>query len=74
MFSNAQDVEWVTDLDYELGVQVGEITEQEDKASKFKNGTANILPVGTKIYETNTPAYVAIVNGKEIPYLKMVEG
>ncbi|WNF24927.1 hypothetical protein [Mesobacillus jeotgali] len=74
VFSNAQDVKWVTDLDYELGVQIGEITEQEDKASKFKNGTANILPVGTKIYETDTPAYVAIINGKEIPYLKMVEG
>ncbi|MCJ8007238.1 hypothetical protein ACFFF5_07005 [Lederbergia wuyishanensis] len=74
VFSNAQDVEWVTKLEYELGKQVSEITKQAEKASKFENGTANRLPVGTKIFETDTPAYIAIVDGEEIPYLKMVEG
>ncbi|MCM3667347.1 hypothetical protein M3204_23515 [Mesobacillus subterraneus] len=74
VFSNAEDVEWVTELEYELGGQVGEISKQADKASKFKNGTANKLPIGTKIFETNTPAYIAIIGEKEIPYLKMVEG
>ncbi|MDC3417723.1 hypothetical protein [Aquibacillus salsiterrae] len=74
VYSNAQDVEWVTELEYEVGDQIGEITKQADKASQFNNETANRLPIGTKIFETNTPAYIAIVNGEEILYLKMVEG
>lgn len=74
VFSNVQDVEWVKELKYELGEQVGEITKQANKASKFESGTANKLPIGTKIFKTDTPAYIAIVNGEEIPYLKMVEG
>ncbi|WP_226675097.1 hypothetical protein [Mesobacillus jeotgali] len=74
VFSYAEDIEWVRELEYELGRQVGEITKQADKASKFKNGTANKLPIGTKIFETDTPAYIAIIDGKEIRYLKMVEG
>jgi hypothetical protein len=74
VYSNAQDVEWVSDLEYQLGEQIGEITKQTDKARSFKSGTANKLPVGTKIYETDTPAYIANVDGKEITYLKMLEG
>lgn len=74
VFSNAQDVEWVKELKYELDEQVGEITKQAIKASKFESGTANKLPIGTKIFKTDTPAYIAIVNGEETPYLKMVEG
>lgn len=74
VFSNAQDVEWVIELEYEIGEQVCEITKQTEKAFRFKNGTANKLPVGTKIFETDTPAYIAIVDGEKIPYLKMVEG
>ncbi|WP_188455751.1 hypothetical protein [Virgibacillus oceani] len=74
VFSNAQDVEWVAELEYKLGKRIGEITKQTDNASRFKDGTANKLQVGTKIYETDTPAFIAIVNDKEIPYLKMIEG
>ncbi|WP_421378094.1 hypothetical protein ACOJQI_12115 [Bacillus salacetis] len=74
VYSNAEDLDWVSELDYELGEELGEITSQADKASKFKDGTANKLPVGTKIYNTDTPAYIAVVDGEEIPYLKMVEG
>lgn len=74
VYSNVQDVEWVSELEYKLGEQIGEITKQTDKARSFKNGTANKLPVGTKIYETDTPAFIAKVNGKEKPYLKMLEG
>ncbi|RYI27618.1 hypothetical protein EVU96_17755 [Bacillus infantis] len=74
VYSNAQGVDWVSDLEYQLGDQIGEITKITDKARSFKNGTANILPVGTKIYETDTPAYIANVDGEEIPYLKQIEG
>ncbi|MYL70558.1 hypothetical protein GLW00_06845 [Halobacillus litoralis] len=74
VYSNAQDVDWVEELDYKLGEQIGEVTKQTDQASNFTNGTANKLPVGVKIYETNTQVNIAIVNDKHIPYLKMIEG
>ncbi|SFA95519.1 hypothetical protein SAMN04488072_104128 [Lentibacillus halodurans] len=74
VYSNAEDVQWVQELEYTLGEKFAEITRQTDRANHFKNGTANKLPVGTTIYETDTPAYIAIVDGKEIPYLKMIEG
>lgn len=74
VYSNAQDVDWVTELEYKLGEQIGEVTMKTDKASSFKNGTANKLPVGAKIYETDTPVYIVIFNDKEVPYLKMIEG
>jgi hypothetical protein len=74
VYSKAQDVKWVAELKYNLGEQIGETTSQTDKASFFKNGSANKLPIGTKIYETDTPAYIVILNGEQIPYLKMLEG
>jgi hypothetical protein len=74
VFSNAQGLEWVSELDYTLGEQVGEIKKQAKKASYFENGTANKLPIGAKIFDTDTPIYIVIVDGKKIPYLKMVEG
>jgi hypothetical protein len=67
-------VKWITELEYNVGEQVGEITKQTDKASDFENGTANRLPVGTKIFATDTPVYIVIIDEEEIPYLKMVEG
>lgn len=66
-------MDWVSELEYELGEEIGEITNQGDKASKFKAGTANKLPIGTKIFNTNTPAYIAVVDGEEIPYLKWLK-
>ncbi|SDJ79324.1 hypothetical protein [Sediminibacillus albus] len=74
VYSNVEHVDWVKELDYTIGEEVGEITKQTDKAEDFGNGTSNILPIGTKIYETDTQIYIAIVNDKEIPYLKMLEG
>ncbi|WP_082232048.1 hypothetical protein [Halobacillus massiliensis] len=74
VYSNVHDVEWVQELDYTLGGQIGEINKQSDKAWSFNNGSANKLPVGTKIYETDTPVSIAIVNATHIPYLKMIEG
>ncbi|MGP4039218.1 hypothetical protein ACTWP4_04815 [Gracilibacillus sp. D59] len=74
VYSNVEDVDWVKELNYTIGEKVGEITKQTDKAKDFKNGTSNKLPIGTKIYETDTPIYIAIINDMEIPYLKMIEG
>ncbi|WP_186671766.1 hypothetical protein [Sporosarcina sp. BP05] len=74
VYSNAQDLEWLKELPYIVGEQVGEITKQTSKAWKFKSGTSNKLPVGTKIYKTDTLAYIVVVDGKEIPYVGMYEG
>ncbi|MEH7224420.1 hypothetical protein V7112_11495 [Bacillus sp. JJ1566] len=74
VYSNAQGVDWVQELEYTIGEQVGEIKKNSEKAFGFSDGTANILPVGTRIFESDTPAFIAIVDGKEIPYLKMIEG
>ncbi|OLS33670.1 hypothetical protein [Bacillus sp. MRMR6] len=61
-------------MNYILGEPIGEIVRQTDKAWRFKDGTANKLPVGAKIYETDTEITNVIVDEKEIPYLKMLEG
>ncbi|WP_246017929.1 hypothetical protein [Mesobacillus subterraneus] len=74
VFSNASHVDWVNEYEYELGEQVGEITKQADTHWEFEDWTASSLPVGTRIYATNAPFYIAIVNGHEIPYIKLVEG
>ncbi|WP_235601534.1 hypothetical protein [Halobacillus sp. KGW1] len=74
MYSNAEGIEWVEELAYTAGGQIGEISRQTDKAVLFRNGTANRLPVGTKIYETDTPVCMAVVDGRKLLYLKMVEG
>ncbi|MFX3674732.1 MAG: hypothetical protein ACE3JQ_09825 [Paenisporosarcina sp.] len=74
VYSNAQDIEWVEELTYTLGEKVGEIIEITGESKKFGNGTSNKLPIGTKIYQTDTAVYIAIVEGEEIPYIKMIEG
>jgi hypothetical protein len=74
VYSNGQNIDWVKNKKYTLGKQIGEITNKTDSASRFKNGSANLLPVGTKIYEIDTTIYIAIVKGKEKPYIKEVEG
>jgi hypothetical protein len=74
VYSNAEQIDWVKEREYALGELAGEIVKQAQSADEFENGTANKLPVGTKIYETDAGFCVAVVNGKEIPYLKMVEG
>jgi hypothetical protein len=75
VYFNAQNIDWLKQLDYKIGEEVGVITKQTDKAKEFRNGTSNKLPVGSKIYETSRPdIFIAIVNGNELPYLMMVEG
>lgn len=74
VFSNAEHVEWVKQQEYELGEQVGEITKQTSDSWRFKEGTASKLPIGTKIFETNAPFYIAVVDGEEKAYIQLVEG
>lgn len=74
VYTNAQEIEWVQELVYTLGDEIGEIRNKTDKAWNFRHGSANKLPVGTKIYATGTPAYIVVVDGTEIPYIGMYEG
>ncbi|MGY4691074.1 hypothetical protein [Salibacterium sp. K-3] len=74
VYSNAEGVDWVEDTDYKIQAEKGNITKQSDRPGGFDDGTANKLPVGTTIYQTNSQVYVAVAGEKEIPYLKMVEG
>ncbi len=74
VYSNVENIDWVKELDYTIGEKIAVITKQTNKAKGFENGTSNKLPVGTIIYETDTPINIAIVDGKELPYLKMIEG
>ena len=77
IYSNAEEIDWVMELDLSLGEEVIEITKQTNNSSEFENGTATELPVGTKIYEPNEKRgaiYIAIVGGKEIRYIGLIEG
>ncbi|MGE7926871.1 hypothetical protein [Lysinibacillus xylanilyticus] len=74
VYSNVENIDWVKELDYTIDEKIGVITKQTNKSKGFVNGTSNKLPVGTIIYKTDTPINIAIVDGKEIPYLKMIEG
>jgi hypothetical protein len=74
VYSNVEHVDWVTEIKYKVGKQIGEISKQTNKSWKFKNGSANKLPLGAKIYQTDTEITIVIVEDKEIPYIKIVEG
>ncbi|MDQ0256809.1 hypothetical protein J2S74_004231 [Evansella vedderi] len=75
VYVQAEDVSWVMNTTLTIGEEVLEITKQTTEASKFESGTATVLPVGTKIYETDQALiYIAFVSGEEIRYLGWVEG
>lgn len=74
VYSNAEHLDWAKERKYTKTELLGEITKQTSQADIFVEGTANKLFLGTKIFDTDTEIFVAIVNGKEIRYIKMVEG
>lgn len=72
------DIDWVNELELTKKELVGEITEiyQNEDPNSFRNGMANQLPIGTKIYSTNENKGVLIAEynrGKKY-YLALVEG
>ena len=74
VYANGSDLDWVQDTDYQIKEGAGEITNQTNEAEEFTDKSANILPIGTKIFVTDTSLLIAIVEGKEIPYIPMIEG
>jgi hypothetical protein len=74
VYSNAEHLDWAKERKYTKTELLGVITKQTSQADEFVEGAANKLFVGTKIFETDTEIFVAIADGKEIRYIKMVEG
>ncbi|WP_042354092.1 hypothetical protein [Bacillus rubiinfantis] len=72
------NIDWVNELKLTKNEQLGEITESfsNSDAKNFKNGMANKLPVGTKIYSAKESEGILIVehNNEEKYYLALVEG
>ncbi|MFC4404790.1 hypothetical protein [Gracilibacillus xinjiangensis] len=68
VYKNAMDVEWLTELEFKLGDQIGEIS---------SSNNATHLPIETELYELideNRPIIIAVVDDQIIPYLGMIEG
>lgn len=77
VYKNAEDIEWVSELDLTLGEKSGEIMKNTNISNEFESYTATKLPVGTVIYtpvETKGPIKIVIIDNKEIRYLGMIEG
>ncbi|MCL1694690.1 hypothetical protein [Lysinibacillus sp. BPa_S21] len=55
------DIEWVDELELNEGQSIGEIKFNATKAEDFKNGTANHLPIGAKIYTVKERDDILIV-------------
>lgn len=70
-------IDWVEEKPLTKDKQVGEIKETRDKGINFKNGTANKLPVGSKIFTTKEESKMFLLvesEGKILKYYALVEG
>lgn len=77
VYINAEDIEWVKELDLTIGDKSGEIRKNTNNSSEFVSYTATKLPIGTVIYtpvEKKGPIKIVIMDNKEIRYLGMIEG
>ena len=55
------NIEWVDELELNEDKYISEIKFNSSKAKDFKNGTANLLPIGTKIYSVKERNDIFIV-------------
>ncbi|MEC2158863.1 hypothetical protein [Virgibacillus halodenitrificans] len=77
VYTNAENIEWVSKEDLTIGEKIGVIKNQTDNSEGFVNLTASKLPIGTEIYEPQNKSgsiYIVKLNNEEIPYLGLVEG
>ncbi|MED4850810.1 hypothetical protein NST11_04865 [Caldifermentibacillus hisashii] len=76
VFINAENIDWVKNIDQTIGEEVAQIKKQTVDPEQFDGGTASKLAVGTKIYKLANhpgPVYLAVVDGETIPYLGLME-
>lgn len=69
-------IPWVDELKLTKDIQVTEITHQSNNSKAFKNGTANKLAVGTKIFRVKERNDILIVETErgDIRFYQLVEG
>ncbi|MFJ7971508.1 hypothetical protein [Psychrobacillus sp. NPDC096389] len=70
------NIDWVNEIELTKHELVGEIEEMYDKSNYFRDGMANKLPIGTKIFSTKERKDILLVEdeGKTKKYLALVEG
>jgi len=70
------NIEWVDELELNEDKYIGEIKFNSSKAKEFKNGTANLLPIGAKIYSVKERDDIFIVKYDNVVkrYLVSSEG
>ena len=74
VYINAQDVEWVRNMQLTAGEQAGEI-KRTDVTKGFEDWDGTVLEPGTVIYESDASEILLAEDGDElVPYLKYVEG
>ena len=74
VYINAQDVEWVRNMQLTAGEQAGEI-KRTDVTKGFEDWDDTVLEQGTVIYESDaSEILLAEAGGELVPYLKYVEG
>ncbi|MDQ0877671.1 hypothetical protein QFZ77_006330 [Paenibacillus sp. V4I3] len=69
-------IPWVDELKLTKDIQVTEITHQSNNGKAFKNGTANKLAVGTKIFRVKERNDILIAETErgDIRFYQLVEG
>ena len=74
VYINAQDVEWVRNMQLTSGEQAG-VIKRTDVNKGFEDWDATVLEPGTVIYESDASEILLAEDGDElVPYLKYVEG
>ena len=71
------DIDWVNELELKKKEPIGEITDlfSAETAGSAKNGMANKIPIGTKIYSTNEEGILMVeYEGEYENFLALVEG
>lgn len=77
IYSNMTDVEWFKQHQdqYIKNDLLGEIKQQSTSSFGFKEWSATMLPVGTKIYSTKDSGILIVeFDGTEIYYVQLLEG
>jgi predicted small lipoprotein YifL len=74
VYANAEYLDWAQQREYTKTELLGKIAIQTSDADEFEDGAANRLPVGTPVFKTDTDIFIAVVDGKDIRYIMMVEG
>lgn len=70
------EVEWIDELLLQEGEQIGVIEFEASETKDFKNGTANKLPIGAKIYSVKENHSILVVKyvHQTKRYLALLEG